>query len=81
MLISYQLKLIKMRAKLANLNDCAVLFLSRAAANLRGTTIQQITLAHTGSCFCSKYNCTMLTMIVLVKYADNDSPRNSFFSS
>ena len=30
----YQLKLINMRAKLANLNDCAVPFLSRAAANL-----------------------------------------------
>ena len=31
--ISCQLKLIKMRAKLANLNDCAVLVLSGAAAN------------------------------------------------
>ena len=31
---SYHLKLIKMRAKLANLNDCAVSFLSRAAVNL-----------------------------------------------
>ena len=33
-MISYQLKLIKMRSELANLNDCAVPFLSRAAANL-----------------------------------------------
>ena len=33
-LISYQLKLEKVRAKLANLNHCAVPFLSRAAANL-----------------------------------------------
>ena len=32
--ISYQLKLIKMHAKLANLNECAVPFLSRAAVNL-----------------------------------------------
>ena len=32
--ISYQLKLIKMRAILADLNDCAVPFLSRAAANM-----------------------------------------------
>ena len=31
---SYQLKLIKMRAELANLNHCEVLFLSRAAINL-----------------------------------------------
>ena len=33
-LISYQLKLRKMRAKLANVNDCAVPFLSRAVAIL-----------------------------------------------
>ena len=33
-MISYQLKLIEMRAELANLNNCAVPFLSRAAANL-----------------------------------------------
>ena len=33
-IILYQLKLMKMRAKLANLNDCAVPFLSRAAVNL-----------------------------------------------
>ena len=33
-LLSYQLNLIKMRAKLANLNHCAVPFLSRAADNL-----------------------------------------------
>ena len=32
--LSYQLKLIKMRAKLANLNHYAVLFLNRAAVNL-----------------------------------------------
>ena len=32
--LSYQLKLIKMRAKSATLNDSAVPFLSRAAANL-----------------------------------------------
>ena len=32
--ILYQLKLIKMRAELANLNDCVVPFLSRAAVNL-----------------------------------------------
>ena len=32
--LSYQIKLIKMRAKLANLNDCAVAFLNRAVANL-----------------------------------------------
>ena len=31
---SYQLKLIKLRGKLANLNHCAVPFLSRAAVNL-----------------------------------------------
>ena len=31
---SYQLKLIKMRAELANLNHCAIPFLSRAAVNL-----------------------------------------------
>ena len=31
---SYQLKLIKMRAELANLNHCAVPFLSRTAVNL-----------------------------------------------
>ena len=31
--LSYQLKLIKMRAELANLNVCAVPFLSRAAVN------------------------------------------------
>ena len=31
---SYQLKLIKMRAELANLNHCAVPFLSRADVNL-----------------------------------------------
>ena len=31
---SYQLKLIKMLAELANLNHCAVPFLSRAAVNL-----------------------------------------------
>ena len=42
-IISYQLKLIKMRAKLANLNLCAVPFLSRAAANLYDyTTIDSI---------------------------------------
>ena len=34
LLVSYQLKLIKMRARLANLNNCAVHFLSRAATNL-----------------------------------------------
>ena len=34
-IISYQLKLTKMRAELADLNHCAVLFLSRAAVNLR----------------------------------------------
>ena len=33
--IQYQLKLIKMRAELANLNDCAVPFLSGAVVNLR----------------------------------------------
>ena len=33
-LLSYQLKLIKMRAKLANLNPCAVPLLSSATANL-----------------------------------------------
>ena len=33
-IISYQLKLIKVRAELANLNNCAVPFLSRAAVNL-----------------------------------------------
>ena len=32
--ISYQLKLIKMRAELTNLNNCAVPILSRAAVNL-----------------------------------------------
>ena len=32
--LSYQLKLIKMHAILANLNHCAVPFLSRAAVNL-----------------------------------------------
>ena len=32
--LSYQLKLIRMRVKLAILNHCAVPFLSRAAANL-----------------------------------------------
>ena len=32
--LSYLLKLIKMRAKLANLNHCAVSLLSRAAVNL-----------------------------------------------
>ena len=32
--ISYQHKLIKMRAKLANINHCAVPLLSRAAVNL-----------------------------------------------
>ena len=32
--MSYQLKLIKMRTELANLNHCAVPFLSRAAVNL-----------------------------------------------
>ena len=32
--LSYQLKSIKMRAKLANLNDCVAPFLSRATANL-----------------------------------------------
>ena len=32
--LSYEVKLIKMRAKLVNLNHCAVPFLSRAAANL-----------------------------------------------
>ena len=31
---SYQLKLIKMRAELSNLNHCAIPFLSRAAINL-----------------------------------------------
>ena len=34
MVISYQLKLVKMRAELANLNHCVVHFLSRAAVNL-----------------------------------------------
>ena len=34
LLISYQLKLIKVRAELPNLNNCAVLFLSLAAVNL-----------------------------------------------
>ena len=38
--ISYQLKLIKMRSKLANLNDCAEPFLSLAAVNVWSTTIQ-----------------------------------------
>ena len=33
-IISYKLKLTKMRVELANLNDCAVPFLSRAAVNL-----------------------------------------------
>ena len=33
-ILSYQLKLIKMSAKLANLNHCAVSFLSRADSNL-----------------------------------------------
>ena len=33
-ILSYQLKLTKMRAELANLNHCAVSFLSRATANL-----------------------------------------------
>ena len=32
--LSYELELIKMRAKLTNLNYCAVPFLSRAAVNL-----------------------------------------------
>ena len=32
--LSYQLKLIKMRAKLASVNHCAVPFLSRAVVNL-----------------------------------------------
>ena len=36
--MTYQLKLTKMRAELANLNHCAVPFLSRAAVNLCGTT-------------------------------------------
>ena len=34
LVLSYQPKLIKTRAKVASLNDCAVSFLSRAAANL-----------------------------------------------
>ena len=33
-ILSYQLKLIKMRADLAVLNNCAVPFLSRAAVNM-----------------------------------------------
>ena len=33
-ILSYNLKLIKMRAKLATLDYCAVTFLSRAAVNL-----------------------------------------------
>ena len=33
-ILSYQLILIKMRAKLANLNDCTVRFLSRATVHL-----------------------------------------------
>ena len=32
--VSYQLKLIKMRATLPDLNDCAATFLSSAAVNL-----------------------------------------------
>ena len=34
LVISYQLKLIKVRAKLTNLNHCAVPFLSRSGVNL-----------------------------------------------
>ena len=33
-IISYQLKFVKMRAELSNVNHCAVLFISRAAVNL-----------------------------------------------
>ena len=33
-ILSYQLELAKMRAKLVDINHCSVLFLSRAAANL-----------------------------------------------
>ena len=39
---SYQLKLITMRTKLANLNHCAVPFLSRATPTCAGTTIYTI---------------------------------------
>ena len=38
-IISYQLKLIEMRAKLASLNECAVPFLSRAATTFGRTTM------------------------------------------
>ena len=46
MLMSYQLKLIKMRVKLVNLNNCAVPFLSRDAVSLsRYDSIQHFMLA------------------------------------
>ena len=38
-ILSYQLKLIKMLAELANLNNCAVPFLSRAVVNHHTFTV------------------------------------------
>ena len=42
LIVSYQLKLIKMRAELANLNYCAVPFLSRVGSSCADTTILYI---------------------------------------
>ena len=50
---SYQIKLIKMRAELANLNHCAVPFLNRAAVNLcwyYDTTRIRTHVTHYSSC-------------------------------
>ena len=44
-LLSYQLKLIKMRAELANLNHCAVSFLSRPP-NCAGTRLYILYIVH-----------------------------------
>ena len=57
-IISYQLKLIKMRAELANINDCAVPFLSRAAVNFcwydytttRAVPVNSVQIVYTVQC-------------------------------
>ena len=51
----YQLKLIKMRAELANIHHCAVPFLSRAAVNLSWYDSTHMINDHTG---CAQKNFT-----------------------
>ena len=67
LILSYQLKLIEMRAKLANLNHCAVPFLSRAVVNLSwyDRTLYTYTIHYCLLLFMLNTRCPRMFVIIL----------------